>query len=131
MATKNTATKGNTSKNANRGGAPEAPKKKGAVEISPDMSRIVPTGVDEPYAYVFDIDGKSIHAKVGSEIFFQAISTLVDSSVALRVAARAEELEEDNPGHGWLKAAGILRGTWVEPGASEVDNGDEVLGGGN
>jgi hypothetical protein len=131
MATKNTATKSNTSKNANRGGAPEAPKKKGAIEISPDMSRIVPTGVDEPHAYVFDIDGKSIHAKVGSEKFFQAISTLVDSSAALRVAARAEELEEVNPGHGWLKAAGILRGTWVEPGEPEVDNGAEVLGGGN
>jgi len=111
------------SKTAKKSTAAAAPKKLGAVEISSDMQRLVPTGVEEPYAYVLDIDGKSIHSKVGSERFYAAISTLVESSVALRVAKHAEELEAKTPGYGWLKAAGILRGTWVEPGsdAAAVD----------
>lgn len=108
------------SKTAKKANAAAAPKKLGAVEISPDMARIVPTGIDEPYAYVFDIDGKSIHSRVGSERFYAAITSLVGSTCALRVAKHAEELEAKDPGQGWLKAAGILRETWVEPG-SETD----------
>lgn len=105
------------SKTAKKANAAAAPKKLGAVEISPDMARLVPTGIEEPYAYVFDIDGKSIHSRVGSERFYAAITSLVGSTCALRVAKHAEELEAKNPGQGWLKAAGILRETWVEPSA--------------
>lgn len=105
------------SKTAKRANAATAPKKIGAVEISPDMGRLVPTGIEEPYAYVIDINGKSIHSRVGSERFYAAITSLVGSTCALRVAKHAEALEAKDPGHGWLKAAGILRGTWVEQNA--------------
>lgn len=118
------------SKTAKKANAATAPKKIGAVEIAPDMMRLVPTGIEEPYAYVLDIDGKSIHSRVGSERFYAAITSLVGSSCALRVAKHAEELEDKDPGHGWLKAAGILRETWVEPsdedlGASGTEAGAE------
>lgn len=106
--------KSKPSKTAKRANATTTAKKLGAVEISPDMGRLVPTGTVEPYAYVLDIDGKSIHSRVGSEKFYAAVTSLVGSTCALRVAKHAEELETGNPGRGWLKAAGILRGTWVE-----------------
>jgi hypothetical protein len=107
------------SKTTNKANAAAAPKRKGEVELSPDMSRLVPTGIDRPHAYVFDVDGKCVHAPVGSDRFFEAILTLKDTIVTERVAAQAEALEEKQPNSGWLKAAGLLRGTWVEEGTPE------------
>lgn len=108
-------------------GAP-AVKKKGAVELASDMDRLVPTGTNRPHAYVLDVDGKSIHAPVGSDRFYAAITSLVDTNVSARVAAHAQRLEDLNPGHGWLKASQILLGTWVEP-AGGSDSETPAAGG--
>jgi hypothetical protein len=99
------------------------------------MLRLIPTGIEELYAYVLDIDGKSIHSRVGSERFYAAVASLVGSACALRVAKHAEELEAKYPGQGWHKAAGILRGTWVEDGSetaaeAAVDDKSVFLAGG-
>jgi hypothetical protein len=102
------------SKTANKAKAAAAPKRTGAVELSPDMSRLVPTGTGTPHAYVFNVDGKCVHSPVGSERFFEAIKSLQGTIVADRVAAQAEKLEDLQPGCGWLKAAAILRGEDIE-----------------
>ena len=98
------------SKTASKAKAASAPKKTGAIELSADMPRLVPTGAGTPYAYVLNSDGKSIHSPVGSEKFFEAIMSLQGTNVAERVAKHAEQLEELQPECGWLKAAALLRG---------------------
>jgi len=121
-----------TSKTASKANAAAAPKKKGDMEISPDMPRLVPTGTEKPYAYVFDMNGKAIHSPVGSERFFQAIESLVGTVAAPRVADHADKLEELRPGFGWSRAAKILRGedlgeTEATETPSDTDKGDQTV----
>jgi hypothetical protein len=110
MATKKAPAK--TSKTA-RSSMPQSAKK-GGLDISTDITRLIPLGTDTPYAYVLTADGKTVHCAVGSGKFYELVATLVDTNVARLTAARADELEARKPGVGWAKAAQMLRGELVD-----------------
>jgi hypothetical protein len=94
--------------------------KKGGLDISTDITRLIPLGTDTPYAYVLTADGKTVHCAVGSGKFYELVATLVDTNVARLTAARADELEARKPGVGWAKAAQMLRGELVDTAGEEA-----------
>ena len=106
------------SKTGKKATAATGAKRPGGVDLSTDVIRFIPTGVDTPHAYVIDAKGNTIHSKVGSDRFLEAVRTLVGSNVATRCADHADTLEAQRPGFGWALAARILRGE--EPATDDV-----------
>lgn len=88
-----------------------APKKSSAPRassLSATYSRIIPLMLD--HAYINTPDARSVHVKVGSEVFYNLLAAYVGTPVAPGTAKQCTALAEANPSASvhWLAAAKLL-----------------------